>query len=324
MLKLFADIFGHAQEAHPGKLPPALVDTVIERAVDGTDPRLRIVGGYKKALKNSVVHAADYIVGIVDGLPAPVAAGKAAFATNPCFAAMLYSEEVMEDLVSRDAAMKEFRALHGPNEATVTALLIAQRVEKHGFGYGKLGDQTVADVPQTTVSFEQRRFLEPSFDEKETRRLLQRRAFDHLLSVALEHIADCREERESLKVRRALLRSKLDIMQRSGGFTQHAASAEQAKLQADLDRIEQELAALGPSEDVLASNLDTVVDVLSTAENHLWLEETTLCLDQFYVLHDRPGPSAPAIVFNDLRDSAGRQASLLLLNVPVAPKTADQ
>ena len=315
MLKLFADIFDHAEDG-PSKLPPSLVDTVIERAVDGTDPRLRIVGGYKKALKKSVIHAADYIIGLIDGLPTPVLASKATLATDPLLAAMLYSEDVMNEVISRDAAMKEFRSLHAPNEASVTALLIAHRTEKHGFGYGKLGDQTVKDVPQTTVSFEQRRLLEPSFDEQETRRLLQRRAFDHLLSVALEHIADLREDREALTVRRALLHSKLDIMQRTGGFSQHTDGADQAKLQADLEDIEQQLAALGPSEDVLAGNLDTVVDVLSAAERHLWLEDTVLCLDQFYVVHDKPEPFAPPIVFKDLHDSEGREISLQMIKIP--------
>ena len=61
------------------------------------------------------------------------------------------------------------------------------------------------------VPLVQRRLMEPAFEEHECRRLLQRRAFDHLLTVALEHIAEHREERESLTVRRALLRSKLDI-----------------------------------------------------------------------------------------------------------------
>ena len=316
MLKLFADIFDHSEEGASG-LPAALVDEVIERAIDGTDPRLRIVGGYKKALKKPVIHAADHIMGLIDSLPAPVLASKATLATDPLLSAMLYSEEVMNEFIHQDAAMQEFRSIREPGGASVTALLMAQRVEKHGFGYGKIGEQTVKDVPQTTVSFEQRRLLEPSCDEQETRRLLQRRAFDHLLSVALEHIADMREEREALAVRRALLRSKLDIVQRAGGFKQHTATADQEKLQADLDDIEQELAALGPSEDVLESNLDTVVEVLSAAEDHLWLEDTILHLDQFYVVHDKPEPAAHPLTFKDLHDSEGRQASLLMVELKI-------
>ena len=314
MLKLFSDIFDHSEDS-PSRLPSSLVDAVIERSVDGTDPRLRIVSGYKKSLKKSVIHAADYIIGLIESLPAPVLASKATLAADPLFAAMLYSEDVMNEVITRDAAMNEFRSLHSSREDSVTALLVAHRTEKHGFGYGKVGDQVIKDVPQTTVSFEQRQLIEPNFDENDTRRLLQRRAFDHLLSVALEHIVDRREEREALAVRRALLRSKLDILHRSSGFSQHTSMDEQVKLQDDLADIERQLEALGPSEDVLAGNLDTVVDVLSAAESHMWLEDKVLCLDRFYVVHDKPESSAPPIVFKDLHDSRGRQVSVLMLEI---------
>jgi len=73
MLDLFANIFGRGDE-HTSKLPPLLVKKVTERAIDGTDPRLRIVSGYAKMLKNPVIHAADYIIDMIDSLPAPVLA----------------------------------------------------------------------------------------------------------------------------------------------------------------------------------------------------------------------------------------------------------
>ena len=314
MLNLFADIFDH-QGDKPSILPPSLVKTVIERTVDGTDPRLRIVRGYKKALKKSVVHAAEHIIDLIDGLPRPVVASKATLATDPALAALFYSEDSMNQIISRDAAMREFRSSNPLTAGPVTALLIAQRTEKHGFGYAEIGDQIVKDVPRTTISFGQRLLLEPTTSEKETRRQLKRRAFDHLLTVALLHVTERKQERGALTVRRALLRSKLEIMRRAGGFTEHTAADDQARLQADLEEIEQQLSGLGTSEDVLAGNLATIADVLSKAESHLWLEEKLLCLDKWYVLHDKPGPSAPQIAFNDLHDSEGRQVSLQLVNI---------
>jgi len=55
MLDLFANIFGRADE-HTSKLPPSQLKKVTERAIDGPDPRLRIVSGYAKTLKNPVIH----------------------------------------------------------------------------------------------------------------------------------------------------------------------------------------------------------------------------------------------------------------------------
>ena len=314
MLNLFANIFGRSGDS-PAKLPPALVETVIERAVDGTDPRLRIVRGYNKALKKSVIHAADHIIDLIDSLPEPVVASKATLAADPTLAALFYSEDAMNQIISRDAAMREFRSANPSIAGPVTVLLIADRTEKRGFGYAEVEGRILKDVPRTTIGFGQHLLLEPTVDERETRRLLKRRAFDHLLSVALVHITELKEERDSLTVRRALLRSKLDIMQRTGGFAQHTGADDRVTLQAGLEEIEQQLAGLGTSEDVLSGNLATIDAVLSKAESHLWLEDKLLYLDKMYVLHDEPGPSVPQVVFKDLHNSEGRQVTLQMVTI---------
>ncbi len=106
-MKLFANIFGQS-DATASKLPAALVKTAIERAVDGTDPRLRIVSGYARILKKPVLQAADYIIGMIDGLPGPVVANGASLEADPGLAALLYSAERMEQLINRDPAMRNF------------------------------------------------------------------------------------------------------------------------------------------------------------------------------------------------------------------------
>ncbi len=314
-MKLFGNIFGQSDVAG-SKLPAALVKTAIERAVDGTDPRLRIVSGYARILKKPVLQAADYIIGMVDGLPAPVVANRASLEADPGLAALLYSAERMEQLISRDAAMLEFRGANPLLLEPVTALLVAQRSEKRGFGYGEVEGQVLKDVARTTVGFDQHLLVAVARDEAETRRLMKRRAFDQLLALALLHITERKEERESLGTRRALLRSKLDILQRGGSFTQHTGAVDQLKLQASLEDIEQQLAKLDASGDVLADNLAAIAEVLSNAEEHLWLEDRTLCLDRLYVVHDKPSRSAPGIVFKEIHTSEGRQATLKLLSIP--------
>jgi len=315
VLKLFANVFGQSDSAG-SKLPAALVKTAIERAVDGTDPRLRIVSGYARILKKPVLQAADYIIGMIDGLPEPVVANSASLEVDPGLAALMYSAERMEQLISRDAAMLEFRGANPLVLEPVTALLVAQRSEKRGFGYGEVEGQVLKDVARTTVDFDQHLLVAVARDETETRRLMKRRAFDQLLALALLHITERKEERESLGTRKALLRSKLDILQRGGSFTQHTGASDQLKLQASLEDIEQQLAKLDASGDVLADNLAVIADVLSNAGEHLWLEDKVLCLDRFYVVHDKPSASAHSILFNEIHNSDGRQATLKLLSIP--------
>ena len=314
-MKLFANIFGQP-DAAGSKLPAAVVKTAIERAVDGTDPRLRIVSGYARVLKKPVLQAADYVIGMIDGLPGPVVANGASLEADPGLAALLYSAERTEQFISRDPAMVEFRGANPLVLQPVTALLVAQSTLKRGFGYGEVEGQVLTDVARTTVGFDQHLLVAVAREEAETRRLLKRRAFDQLLALALLHVTERKEERESLGTRKALLRSKLDILQRGGSFTQHTGANDQLKLQASLEDIEQQLAKLDASGDVLAGNLALIADVLSNAGEHLWLEDRTLCLDRLYVVHDKPSRSAPSIVFKEIHTSDGRQATLKLLSIP--------
>ena len=69
MLKLFQSIFGG--EAVCGQYPEGFIDAAIERAVDGTDPRLRALPGYKNQLRPPVTHAIDHVVALVEGIPPP-------------------------------------------------------------------------------------------------------------------------------------------------------------------------------------------------------------------------------------------------------------
>ena len=314
MLNLFANFFGESDGGR-SKLPPALVKQAIERAVDATDPRVRIHSGYAKVLRKPVIHAVEYVIDLIDGFPQPVAVSKTALTDDPAFSALFYSEARMAQIIERDAALREFRAANPSTSEPVTALLVAQKTEKRGFGHAQVADQVLSDVPRTTVGFEQHRLLEPAISEQETRRLLKRRAFDHLLSIALAQITERKEERENLTTRKALLRSKLDIMRRGGGFAQHTGASEQGQLQTRLEDIEVQLAELGAAEDTLSDNLAIIAGVLAEAERHFWSEDKVLCLDKLYVLRDKPEPSAPPTVFKELHNSEGLQVTILMISI---------
>jgi len=318
VLKLFANFFGKSDGGR-SKLPLAVVKQAIERAVDATDPRVRIQSGYAKVLRKPVIHAVEYVIDLVDGFPQPIAVGKNALTDNPALAALLYSEARMEQIIERDAALREFRAANPATTDPITALLVAQKTEKHGFGHAEVDGQVMSDVPQTTVGFDQHRLLEPAISEKETRRLLKRRAFDHLLSIALSQITVRKEERENLTSRKALLRSKLEVMRRGSGFAQHTVVLDQAQLQTRLEELEAQLSELGATEDTLSENLATIAIVMAEAEKHLWPAEKVLCLDKLYVLHDKPKPSAPPTVFKELHNSEGLQATFLMISIGSKP-----
>ena len=61
MLRLFQSIFG-------GQHPERLVDAATERALDGADPRLRVLPGYRGKLRPIVIHSIDHVVRLGGGL----------------------------------------------------------------------------------------------------------------------------------------------------------------------------------------------------------------------------------------------------------------
>lgn len=317
MFKLFASIFG-LQDNPPGSaIPDSLLKEAIERALDGTDPRMRILPGYEKTLRAPVTHAIEHVVAMVDALPPAVLASKEERDRNAALAAIFTSSARMDDILSHDSSLRDYLAAATGPVNSVTGLLVVERNEKTGFGYALVDDKLMNDVQQTTVSFDEHRLLDLTASEKEIRRLLRRRAFDYLLSVALAHVSEQRDEREKLTQQRSLLRVKLDILQKGGsGFSRDMGPQDREALQTRLEKVETELAALGPVHEVLQNNLTIVAEVLGNSEKHFWGEEKNLRIDQHYVLHNEADTNTPAITFRDVCDSTGKRATLLLLSIP--------
>jgi hypothetical protein len=315
-VKLFQSIFGRGQETR-GRYPESLIEAAIERAVDGTDPRLRVLPGYRKRLRGPVLHAADHVVALVDAIPAPLPAGSSGHGTDPRLAAVFASSADMLALFARDRALAE--RLSGPDRgaAQITALLLAERMERNVLGMDLAGESVRREVAQVAVSFSGHRLLDPRPSEEESRRQLKRRAFDHLLTLALTKITERRVERADLTRQRDLLRRKLTALKR-GGWTFEQTGGDrpdEAALAVELDAITGQLSTLGADDAVLAGHLDLLAGVLETAERRLWVEEVSLYLDSMNIQRDPGDPSARHIVLQELHNAQGRRAVLLPLAI---------
>ena len=316
MFEFFANIFDRF-EKEPGSLPDDLIHAATERAVDGTDPRLRIDAGYAKRLRKPIIHAVEHVVGLVDGLPAPAELFPGQLSEHADVSSIVYSEQRLRNLLERDQAIREFRETQPSLLHPCHTLLVVRAVEKRGFGTATIDGVSRTEVAQTTVDFEDHQFIEPDTDVETHLNLVKRRAFDALLQCALEKITQEKEDREHLAQRRALLQTKLEICKRHGGIASPQAASEQVEVQRKLEDIERQLAVLGPDEDVLGHNLAVLSDVLAEAEKHLWVEAAPMCIDRFYVLHP-PGREVPVIAFHKISDSTDR--SVLLRRLSLAPE----
>ena len=314
MLKLFQSIFGGGEEQ--GRYPESLIGAAIDRTVDGTDPRLRALSGYRKQLRAPVVHAADHVIALVDSLPAPLAVSRSTYSDDPRLRALFASADRMLEVFGHDNVLDEFRNRAG-GAGPVTALLLAERVEKQVLGMELAGDIVRRDVAQVAVNFRGHRLVDPAASEDETRRLLKRRAFDHLLSLALARIVEVQGERAELKRQRGLLKRKLDTLQKGGwGFEDcQGANPDVATLQAELGDIEGQLAALHADENTLQTYLELTADLLMDAERQLWAEVIDLRLDRMNIRRDTQGPSAEHVQFQELHNARGRRLGMLFLSL---------
>jgi len=315
MLRLFHSLF--AAGAKLQRYPESLVREAIERAVDGTDPALRAVRGYRKRLRPAVLHAIDHVVALADALAPPIDAGPDDYDGDPRLRAFFVSAEQMRRVLDESPALADYRRGAGGGECF--ALLATDLEEKQVFGAELAGETLVRDVAQTTVSFGNFRLFDPAPAEAEARRLLKRRAFDHLLGRALGRLTRLRDQRAGLADRRTLLQAKIDLLQRCAwGFDRPGGEkpVDRRALEGELAALEERLLALGGAGEELTVSLELVADFLGRAEAHLWSESLRLAVDPMGIKRAQPRPDAPELDLQQLCNDEGRRVVVALLRLP--------
>lgn len=315
MLRLLQSIFGSDK---PGSYPESLVKEAIERAVDGTDPWLRAVSGYKKKLRPAVIRAIDHVIALVDELPPPMPISLARYTDDLRLKGFFISANHMKKVLAEDRVLAEFMKEGKGGSSEIVALMAMEKQERMIFGAALSGDVVIKDVPQVTVSFDAHRFIDPSGAEAETRRLLKRRAFDHLLSLALKRVAAVKGEREDLERRRALLQSKLNLLQRGGwGFdeTDPVEKPGSAAVEERLQEIEGQMQELGGDDRMLEAYLGIVTDVLGRPEEQLWAKNETIYVDRMGIKQTGPSSDTPELTFGELHNADGRRLVAMLVSL---------
>ncbi len=317
MFKLFHSIFGGGE---PSPYPEELIEAAIERSVDATDPWLRGLNGYRRKLRPAVLHAIDHVVGMVQGMDPPLELSRRAYGEDPLLRLFFISSAQLAGVLAGDRELNTFRREAGDQPLESWALLTMACEQRQAFGAELLGETVVRDVPQITVSMSGHRLFDPAADLVATRRQLMRRAFDHLLSLALARITAGEEVREDLLQRRTLLQAKLNILECGGwGFASngHNGSPPCAELQAQVDDLNQQLRDFGGDDRYIEKHLELVIDALTGAEQQLWVEPLALIVDRMGIKRAVPADDAPELHLKVLRNAAGRQLVARLVRIPL-------
>lgn len=316
MFKLFEQIFHGERRASSG-YPEALVTRAIERAVDATDPRVRILSGYAKTLRPAVLHAIEHVVTMVDTLAEPISLVASNHGSDVVLGALFASADSVRNLLQRDQSLQGVVAEPMSPGGPIHALLLATMSQKRVFGHDLVDDNMVSDVALTIISFDEHRLAGPTADRQETDRFLKWRAYDYLLVLALGKVAEVQGRRADLTSHRKLLQSKLNILSRSGGNVLQAPSqTERPELQRQMDAIESELKAMGAQDNVLEQHLHLVRDTLMTADQQLWCESQTLYIDLMHYQREPTHPKAKAVPVQILHDANGRALAVQRVIIP--------
>jgi len=285
MLHLLSSLFAPSTQREPW-LDDALLERAIERIVDGTDPRLRALPGYRKRLSPLAEGAVRHVVTLVSALPEAAEISREAFLKDPRLRAFFVSADHLQEVIGNCPAVRSYLAtLNGPVPEEIFGVLSMEYAEKNILGMDLRGDTLQREVKQVAVNFFNHRYLGPTGDETETRREVMRRAFDFLVETALEGIATARSKKAELEQQRVLLRRKLKAMEAGNwGLTavfagSETTQADPAELEAQIQAIETELLGMGSSAQALDHSLEQITDTVGRPDHWLSLRDLSLELN---------------------------------------------
>lgn len=307
MRHFLSGLFGKPPEEAVGRLPAALIDAAIERAVDGTDRRLRALGKYRKRLRAPVTKAVRHVIQLIDALPSPVEISPGHYGTDRRLRAAFVSAEHLNDTLSRFWTVRDYlsRAVR-PLPDDIFGLLTMTQRESSVLGMELDGEMLKREVLQTAVSFGHHQYLAPAATERRTRRELKRRAFDFLVRRAREQMLATQTSRNELVRQRHLLRARLEAHQ-----TGHLG------LEAEIAAIDAELGRYGRVELGLEESLRRLEENLTQPETWLSARPLRLNLDYRGIKRDGEQPDSPEPVeMTEFSSASGTRRIVMLGKIP--------
>jgi hypothetical protein len=184
----------------------------IERAIgiiiDETDPRLRLVSGYRRKLRKPVIRSLVYADQLVTRIPGPFEVSRKTYGGNPQINALFGSADDVDSLFARSRALQGYFR-DTPDCERVFVPLAMFRQEKKVMGMSLDGEIVRRDVARTAVNFSRHRLGVCAASEAELRGKLKWRGIHNLAVTALENISRMKTSTAKLEEARTLLKMKL-------------------------------------------------------------------------------------------------------------------
>ena len=153
MLHFLSSLF-KPSTGEAGALDQALIEAATERAIDGTDPRLRALGYYRNRLHEPVAQAARHVIALVDALPAPVEISRRGYGTDPRLRAFFVSADHLQEVLGGIKTLRDYlQGVSAPPPDAIFGLLTLTWKERTVLGTEQQGEILRRDVKQAGRQF---------------------------------------------------------------------------------------------------------------------------------------------------------------------------
>lgn len=284
------------------------VDEYVERVIEGIDPRLRLVSGYKRKLHDQVFLSLSHINNLVDQIPGPIKVSRKTFISDPGVRAYFASPDALQEIFNRATELKSyFAAKEHAEQEECCAMLCANKEEKKTMGIDLKDDILRHDIIQTSINFIDHKVLSPATAEDQVRKGIKMCIFDGLITYALQHIASIKIRRRDLRNEHRILHAKLRARQANGnGLSTMLAEAgsvkdDAAEIKVQLSETENELYEMLGKKDVFAFYLDEIRKIFAQPEDFIRLNAASFRLtDMGIKVEDNAPQAVNTVCFSEL------------------------
>jgi hypothetical protein len=294
----------------PHRLSDEMTLRAIDKAVTLTNPRLKFVHAYQERLAPAVEISVGYLREMVLALPPAIEISAAHWSADPMLRAFFVAASDIPSILARSHNLRTlFDKYPGLDEACF--ILGMTFNEQRVLGMSLQGELVQRDVAQTVVGFSDHQARICGHEEAEVRRLLGTQTYEYLLAQALSEIGEERSERLELEENRALIRSRLRLLQQQGpGLgsvfgSAPVSSGEQLKLEAQLVENERQMEAIGSPQSALDTELESLREVLEHPERYVRVEQKHLRLSTMNVVLDEKSTDVASDVVFSLAQLTG-------------------
>ena len=261
----------------------------VERIVQLSNPRLRFARNYTRRLAPAVRTAMAYARELV-ARAVPAREGNAStWQAEPCIRCFFATAQDLAAAFSRSPEVRGWFD-HNPGAQEICAVLSMELVERRILGVALEGGVLRRDVPQTTVSFTDYRVRICAGTEAELWEDLERRIVDQLALAAIATVTHDESRREALEQERALLRTRLRLLQSKGaglsglGLRVNPQLGELGRVQMDLALNEENLRSLAAGSEGLEHQVEKLQLVLGNPAEHFNVASRRIRVDNMNIM----------------------------------------